>query len=297
MKTHWRRTLVGFAVLWFAAAFSACGRAREDPGSQVQQIDAARSVVAGAPMALDAKVEERAGSQSQPGTVRDTVVPGMIIRNGSVSIEVDSLEVAMAAVRALAGRLGGYVGNVQVLSGEYQVRSATLELRIPANRFEEALSGMAPLGKVENSSTTAEDVGEEFVDVSARVANARRLEERLVALLATRTGRLEDVLAVERELARIREEIERYEGRIRFLRSRVATSTISVTVHEAAPLVSTPGSNVIGDAFRDMWRNFVGFIASLIASLGVLVPVGLIGLALFAAVRRWRRQQGQGGTG
>ena len=61
------------------------------------------------------------------------------------------------------------------------------------------------------------------------MATARRLEERLVALLATRTGRLEDVLAVERELARVREESERDQGRLRYLGRCVATSSLSVT--------------------------------------------------------------------
>jgi hypothetical protein len=273
--------------------------ARESP-SDTSAIDgAARG--APAPMAdaarLDAAsgiaIKEEAPAAQLPtaAQTRDSVAPAMIIRNGSVSIEVDSLEVAMAAVRALAARLGGFIGNVSVASGEYQVRSATLEMKIPAPHFDEAMSGMTPLGKVEGSTATAEDVGEEFVDVSARVANAKRLETRLVDLLATRTGKLDDVLAVERELARVREEIERYEGRIRYLRSRVAVSTISVTVHEKAPLVSpNPGTSVISEAFVNMWRNFVRFIAGLIESLGVIVPVAaLVGVA-FLGWRRWRRK-------
>ena len=83
----------------------------------------------------------------------------------------------------------------------------------PSARYDDALGSLGPLGKVETATTNSEDVGEEFVDVRARVANARRLEDRLVGLLATRTGKLPDVLAVERELSRVREDIERYEGR------------------------------------------------------------------------------------
>ncbi|MGQ0646338.1 MAG: DUF4349 domain-containing protein [Gemmatimonadaceae bacterium] len=221
----------------------------------------------------------------------DSVVPSMIIRNGSVSIEVDSLETAVAAVRALATRLGGYVGNVVMNTGEYSVRNATLEVKIPSARFEEAMTNLTPIGKVEQSSSTAEDVGEEFVDLTARMSNARRLEERLVTLLTTRTGKLEDVLAVERELARVREEIERFEGRLRFLRARVSMSTLSVTVHEEAPLVSpNPGTNVLGEAVKAMWRNFVTFIAAIIASLGVVVPIAAIAGGLYWWWRRGRRQ-------
>jgi hypothetical protein len=218
-----------------------------------------------------------------------TAVAGMIIRNGDVSVEVDSLETGIERVRQLAASLGGFIGNVSANTGERQVRSASLEMKIPSARFDDAMAGMAPLGKVERSTATAEDVGEEFVDISARVANAKRLEARLIALLATRTGKLEDVLAVERELARVREEIERYEGRIRYLSSRVAISTIVATVHEKAPLIaSQPGTNVIGQAFINMWRNFVSFVALGIEALGVALPLAALAWLLLWRWKRWR---------
>ena len=226
--------------------------------------------------------------QSLP--TQSPTAPSMIIRNGEVSVQVDSLEQAIAAVRNLAASLGGYVGNVSTNTGRREIRSASLEMKIPATRFDEALSGMTPLGKVEHSSATAQDVGEEFVDVTARMENARRLERRLVELLATRTGKLDDVLAVERELARVREEIERYEGRIRYLSAHVATSTIVATVHEKAPIVATqPGMNPLRQAVVNMWRNFVLFLAWSIEALGILVPVGAIALGALVARRRWKR--------
>jgi len=211
----------------------------------------------------------------------------MIIRTGTASVQVDSLELAIAAVQRIATALGGWVGNTSLSAGAYEVRSATIELKVPSARYDEALAGLRPIGKVETVNSTAEDVGEEFVDLSARTANARRLEERLVTLLATRAGKLEDVLNVERELARVREEIERYEGRLRYLKTRVATSTLTVTVHERAPLVSpTPGENILGEAFKDAWRNFVRFVAAFIASLGTVIPVAVL-LAIGALA--WRR--------
>ncbi|MFN0098769.1 MAG: DUF4349 domain-containing protein [Gemmatimonadaceae bacterium] len=200
----------------------------------------------------------------------------MLIRTANVGIKVDSLETAMAALRRLATALGGAVGNVSVNAGEFQVRSATLELRVPSARFADAMAGMSPIGKVEYSNESAEDVGEEYVDLTARITNAKRLESRLIDLLATRTGKLEDVLAVERELARVREEIERQQGRVRYLSTRVATSTLSVTVSEPAPVVSEPGKSVIGEAFVRAWKNFVALVASGIASLGYLVPLGVV---------------------
>jgi hypothetical protein len=202
---------------------------------------------------------------------------------------VASVDTAIVRLQELARRVGGYVANSSSQGGERELRQATLELKVPAARFADAENGLAALGKVEYVNVTAQDVGEEFVDVTARVENARRLEQRLVGLLATRTGKLEEVLSVERELARVRETIERYEGRLRYLRTRVDVSTLTVTVHESEPLVGQLGtSNRIVEAFRAAWRNFVGFIAGFIESLGVLLPLALIGFIIARLAWRYR---------
>jgi hypothetical protein len=233
-----------------------------------------------------------ATSVSQPSTSSS-----MIIRTGYAGVEVDSLDTAIARVRSLAERVGGFVANTAVQGGRDQLRSASLEVKIPSNRFDEALAGLAPIGKVESVNVQAQDVGEEYVDIAARVENAHRLETRLIALLANRTGKLQDVLSVERELARVREEIERYEGRMRFLRARVALSTLTINVHERAPIiVPVAGDGPITVAFREAWRNFVGLIAGLIASLGVLVPLGALAFAGWLGIRRWAPWRPTGGT-
>jgi hypothetical protein len=226
---------------------------------------------------------------SSPGPVyRDSVSLSMIIRTGSAFLEVDSLESAIAQVRGLALAAGGYVANSAIQTGEGQQRQATLEIKVPSSRYDQAVGGLAAIGKLISSSTNALDVGEEFVDVTARVANARRMEERLVNLLATRTGKLEDVLAVERELARVREEIERYEGRLRYLRTQVAMSTLTVTVSEPGPIVGQPGSNVVVEALKQAWRNSVMVVAGGIEMLGAVLPVLALGLLAWIGIRWWR---------
>ena len=239
------------------------------------------------------------GSGMPPLTAvsQGSTASSMIIRTGYAGIEVDSLDLAIARVRALAQRVGGFVANTAVQGGKDQLRSASLEVKIPSDRFDEALAGLAPIGKVESVNVNAQDVGEEYVDIGARVENAHRLEARLIALLANRTGKLQDVLSVERELARVREEIERYEGRLRFLRARVALSTLTIAVHEQAPIITpVAGDGPIVVAFRQAWRNFVSFIAGIIASLGVLVPLGAFVFAGWLVVRRWAPWRPSGGT-
>ncbi len=223
-------------------------------------------------------------------TTSDSVVASMLIRTGQASVEVDTLDGGIRAVRELASHVGGYIANSTISAGSDQTHSATLEIKLPASRFDEALNGLRPIGHLESVSVNAEDVGEEYVDVAARVTNAHKLEQRLIDILGTRTGKLKDVLDVERELARVREDIERQEGRMRYLRTRAAMSTLSVTVHEKLPVVAGTGSwGVLAEAFRQSWRNFIAFIASVIAALGTLLPLGAILAAIGWLAWRSRR--------
>jgi predicted negative regulator of RcsB-dependent stress response len=221
-----------------------------------------------------------------------TSSPSMVIRVGQAFIEVEKVDPAILRIRQLAAQVGGYIANSSVSGGRDQIRQATLEVKIPASKYDQAVGDLSTIGKVETVNSTAEDVGEEFVDVTARVNNARRLEERLITLLSTRTGKLDEVLRVERELARVREEIERYEGRLRFLSMRAATSTLTITVHEPAPILgSSPGQNPIAAALRRAWKNFVALLAGIIASLGVVIPLALIGFAGWVGYRRWKKRE------
>jgi hypothetical protein len=225
-------------------------------------------------------------SQFGPGT--PSGIPAMLVRTGHASLQVDSLDVALAHIRAGAQRVGGYVAGTQLTGGEVQRREATVQLRVPSARFDEVVAGLSPLGKVENLTVETQDVGEEYADIEARIANARKLEQRLIDLLANRTGKLSDVLTVERELARVREDIERMEGRMRYLANRASFSSLTLAVHEPLPILAQrPNATRIGAAFREAWNNFVDVVAAIISMLGVLVPLAAVLGALVWGGRRW----------
>ncbi|MBB4638256.1 DUF4349 domain-containing protein [Longimicrobium terrae] len=219
---------------------------------------------------------------AQPAAV--TLNP-MLVRTGVATLQVDSLETGIARIRQLASRVGGIIGNTTITAGSDETRQATVELRVPGDRFDEAVTGLNPIGKVESANVTAQDVGEEYTDLTARAANARRLEARLLELLDTRNGKLDEVLNMEREVARVREEIERMDGRLRYLRTRASVSTLTITLHEDQPVMSTPGERPIWDAFVSSWHNFVGLIAGVVAMLGWLIPLLFV---LYGAWRVWK---------
>jgi Domain of unknown function (DUF4349) len=270
------------------AGLAACQNESPDPASAPPSADGFVSLQRGR-LGYNAAGTPTPAALSAVVVSRSELSPITLIRTASASIEVDSLEPAVALVRQLATRIGGYVAGTAISAGKNQLRSARIEVKIPAARFDESLSGLEPIGKLEDVTVNAEDVGEQFVDVTARMENARRLERRLIELLATRTGKLKDVLDVEQSLARVREEIERYEGRIRYLKAHTATSTLSIYVHEPVPVVGSAGHSVLGEAFRQAWRNFVALVAVAVQSLGVVIPLGAVALMVWAFARQWRR--------
>ena len=82
---------------------------------------------------------------------------------------------------------------------------------------------------------------------------------------------------------------KRAEGRLRYLRTRVALSTLDVTVHERAPILAgSPAANPLLEALRQAWRNFVAVLAFGIASLGVLLPLAVVGVVGWRLWRRWK---------
>ncbi len=135
---------------------------------------------------------------------------------------------------------------------------------------------------------TAEDVTEEFVDTQSKLHNLHATEARLLSIL-NRTGRLSDTLLVEKEINRVREDLDRLTGRLKFLAHRVAFSTFNVTVHETphAQSITPPESFSAGRVTSDAVRSLVGFgqviltltIWALTWSAVWLPPVLIIGYA------------------
>src|SRR5580765_7945209 len=194
-----------------AALLTACENHSQTQAKAARdRTEAASNVAAASPVALGQMGQPVKSAEEQPASAiglwsrsgADDFASRLIVRTGQASIEVDSLEPAMAELRRIVQRVGGFVADASVQSGRNQLRSATLQLKVPASRFDDLTQALEPLGRLQFVNVAAEDVSEEFVDLTARVVNGRRLEDRLIELLRTRTGKLQDVLSVERELAR-----------------------------------------------------------------------------------------------
>jgi hypothetical protein len=164
------------------------------------------------------------GAPEPPATAR------MLVQRGEIAIEVARAEDAARAFLAQVAEWGGYLQSQQ--GSRYVVR-------LPVARFDDAFAALRGLGRVLREARAADDVTEEYVDLGIRLDNARKARERLLEVLA-KAEKVEDILKVEVELRRLTEEIERMEGRRKFLADQVAMATLAAQFETASAPPSPP---------------------------------------------------------
>ena len=150
----------------------------------------------------------------------------MVISTGSISVEVEVVQASVQGVQAIAEGLGGFVEQLSSF-GDADRQRASITIRVPQNQFNTALERIRLLGDVQSENIGSEDVSEQFIDLEARLKSAQREEESLLSLLG-RAQNVSDILTIERELSRVRSDIERYQGQLNFLERRVDLSTIYI---------------------------------------------------------------------
>jgi anti-sigma factor RsiW len=155
-----------------------------------------------------------------------------IIRTATLSIVARDFGGVRESVEGLVTQAGGFIDQMTVTGDASTARTLRGTLRVPGDRLPDTLARLRQLGQVVEDTQGSQDVTDEIVDLDARLVSARATEQRLIELLRTRTGRLSDVLEVERELTRVRLDIERLDAEKTNLGRRVSYATIGVTISE-----------------------------------------------------------------
>jgi hypothetical protein len=190
------------------------------------------------------------------------------------------------------------VADAQVEHHDGEVSRATLTLRVPSDKLAMFLDETSGNGKVLHERLDAQDITDGYYDLQARLKNAKRVEARLVEILGANASTMRDLLEVERELARIREEIERHEGRIRLWDQQVALSTVRlqlVTKQTYAAAAPVSFGERMGDTLGGSFAALVGFgkgvVLFLTALLPWFLPLALLAFGIRAIVRRMPKKR------
>lgn len=229
------------------------------------------------------------------------IKPRFVIRTGSLTLTVFSTRETVEQIEQMTVSGGGIISESNVYElrgGQY---AAELTLRVPETKFDSFITRLQDLGKTDNIQKNSEDVTLPYLDMEARIKNLRAEEKRLREILST-AKTVEDILQVERELSRVRGEIEAMTTEFTYLQDQVAFSTIQISVKEEAidtQTISQKPFENMGNRMKEALFRSINYISSAIAfvliALSTILPVLMIialpALLIFWLLRANRRKK------
>lgn len=214
-----------------------------------------------------------------------------LIWTASLQVEVPDFRAAVDEAGRASVALGGYVSDRQFSEDAEGRERGQITLRVPSEKFDGAMSALKKLGRVKSEGVQTQDVTRAYSDLETRLRVKRETATRLREILTRQTGKVSDVLEVEREIARVVEEIEQAEGERRYFDNQVSLSTITLALFEPDAMVTPGAFDPVKAALRQALRIMGESVASLIElGAGLLPWLTTIYLAFRAALWRLRRR-------
>ena len=278
MKNHGIRIAV-FACCLLALA--GCSRAREMAQAERPALTAPREDRSPAPASAAESSSMKAAGQPGQAAARpesDLALPQgrMVIKTASLSVRVRDVDAAFARAVQLAEGGGGYIqSSTQSIEGGDR---ADLTLRVPPEGFLPLITALASLGKLESKSIGGEDVTQEFYDLDAELQNKMEVRARLFQLLE-RASKVQDAIQVEEQLERVGADVNRIKGRMKYLKTMVGLSTVTLSLYSEARASAEEFINwsLVGHGFVVAAHALVQALFFILQALVVLIPLGAIG--------------------
>lgn len=225
-----------------------------------------------------------------------STVPRKIVFTGQVDVVVEDMAKANRELNTLIEDIqqaGGYLAHQELQGIAGSRRFGTWTVRAPQPLFDKFLADVEKLGELQRSSRDAQDVTEEYMDFEARLKNKQASEQRLLGHLE-KTGDLKDTLEVERELSRVRGEVEQLQGRLNLLKNRTVLATVIITLHERlgfTPATTPDFATQASRTFDGSWQAFRAFLRFLALFLVVVVPWLCVAVPILGAIWFWKRRR------
>ena len=220
--------------------------------------------------------------QADATNVGNQAIERKMIRNANLTVEVISPTESQRKIVSIAESHQGFVVTSEATQSSSEDKSKTettvnLVVRVPAAQFNQVMEEIRAVGiRVTQEKVTGQDVTEEFIDLEARINNQKALESQFIEIMK-RAGKVEDALQVQRELANVRTEIEKLEGRRRFLQNQASLSTITITLQPPTQIVNAAGFWFsIRTAFSDGFDVALAIILFLIRAFFALLPIAVL---------------------
>ena len=242
--------------------------------------------------------------QGQQGQSPSPQIPSgpMVIRTMNLTMITKEFDAARTRIEPIVRQSQGYIDRLTVHADTGAARSLSATLRLPADQGDSVLNQLKTLGRLIQETQNSSDVTSQYVDLSARLSNARNSEMRLLSLLRDRAGDLKDVVAMEREISSVRESIERMEAQQKDLNNKIQFVTIQLELSEeyhaelqpSVPSMRSQLRNAAVEGIRSVTEN-IADIAFFLLRYGPSVAVWgtVIGGMIFLVIRISRTELGR----
>jgi cell division protein FtsB len=284
-----------------------CSFADRPAGSTVAQKDVAQTAEAAKTQNYGTQMEKVSlNAVDKEGSTAEAA-DRKIIRNAEITIEVPSTTDAQHQVTSIAETHGGFVVTSEAKQREsndpaQRTLDIKLVVRVPSNQFGRAFDEIKKLAaNTPAEQVSSQDVTEDFIDLEARIKTQKALEVQVLEIMRQAQG-IAEALEVQRQIAEVRTEIEKLEGRKRFLENRSSLSTINVNIQTPKPVITVTQTGfghslreAVSDSITlasDMVLFFARFVIMMVpVFLFVFVPLGLLGRYLVRRAKRMRLAQ------
>ena len=209
-----------------------------------------------------------------------------IIQTAYITLEVKDVPGAVETLKSLAIQKGGYISSTNIQNNYNNRLSGSVIIRIPATEFEKTLSDIKAIGTVKTVSTQGRDVTEEYVDLQAQKTSYQNQLAQYNEIMK-RAAEVEDVIVIQQQIDRVQTELNRLEGRLKYLNSQIDFSTITINLQEPEPVGGQSGHTFVS-TINDGIAGFFGMIDAIIIIVLTLLPLIIAGVAVYG-IYRWRK--------
>lgn len=216
-----------------------------------------------------------------------------LIKEGTITFETDDCKETKKLIHQVANSLDGYLARDDEYTYAHQIQH-NITIRVPSENFDKLLVQISQsVKKLDDQNISVKDVTEEYVDVQARLKAKKIVEKRYLELLS-KAYTVGDVLQVENELARLREQIESTEGRLRYLKDQVSLSTLNITFYETLEVTESSFEflSKAADGFNNGYNGLLWFFIGLINVWPFLLFIGGVTWLIIRLVKRSSRKKG-----
>ncbi|NRB53949.1 MAG: DUF4349 domain-containing protein [Saprospiraceae bacterium] len=231
------------------------------------------------------------GNEMQRASAQAVAMERKIIKTADFRIKVKEVEESTKRIEEMVTAHEGFMSAVNLTNSTYRITNQ-LTIRVPANRFDELMNTIETESIfTDYRRVNAKDVTEEYLDIQTRLNTKKQVRDRYVAILRDKAKTVEEVLKAEEAIRVIQEEIESREGRLNYLKNRVALSTINLEIYQEVPYTPDRGNRTtfwtrLKQSAADGWT----LVVSLVLGLVTIWPLVLIG-ALVIWRRKWLRKK------